>query len=161
MKLKILQARLHQYMTHELPDIQIGLRKGRGTRDQIDNIQRIIEKARKFQKNIYFCFMDYAKTFDCVDHNKTCKMLKEMGIPEHLNCLLRSLCAGQEATVRTQQGTTEWFQIRKGVSQGYILSPCLFNFYAEYFMWIKIAGEMSITSDMQMVTPLWQKAKKN
>ena len=161
MKLKILQARLHQYMTHELPDIQIGLRKGRGTRDQIDNIQRIIEKARKFQKNIYFCFMDYAKTFDCVDHNKTWKMLKEMGIPEHLNCLLRSLCAGQEATVRTQQGTTEWFQIRKGVSQGYILSPCLFNFYAEYFMWIKIAGEMSITSDMQMVTPLWQKAKKN
>ena len=121
-------------MNCELSDVQAGFRKGRGTRDQIDNIQRIIEKARKFQKNIYFCFMDYAKTFDCVDHNKTWKMLKEMGIPEHLNCLLRSLCAGQEATVRTQQGTTEWFQIRKGVSQGYILSPCLFNFYAEYFM---------------------------
>ena len=161
MKLKILQARLHQYMNHELPDIQVGLRKGRGTRDQIDNIQRIIEKAIKFQKNIYFCFMDYAKTFDCVDHNKTWKILKEMGIPDHLNCLLRSLCAGQEATVRIQQGTTEWFQIEKGVSQGYILSPCLFNFYAEYIMWIKIAGEMSITSDMQMITPLWQKAKKN
>ena len=109
-------------------------RKGRGTRDQITNIHWIIEKAREFQKNIYFCFIDYVKTFDCVDHNKLWKILKEMGIPDHLTCLLRSLYAGQEATVRTGHGTTDWFQIRKGVRQGYILSPCLFNLHAEYIM---------------------------
>ena len=117
-----------------LPDVQAGFRKGRGTRDQIANIHWIIEKAREFQKNIYFCFIDYAKTFDCVDHNKLWTILKEMGIPEHLTCLLRNLYAGQEATVRTGHGTTDWFQIREGVHQGYILSPCLFNVCAEYIM---------------------------
>ena len=106
---KIFQARLHQYVNHELPDVQAGFRKGRGTRDQIANIRRIMEKAREFQKNIYFCFIDYAKAFDCVDHNKLCKILKEMGIPDHLTCLLRNLSAGQEATVRTGHGTTDWF----------------------------------------------------
>ena len=132
--LKILQARLQQYMNRELPDVQAGFRKGRGTRDQIANICWIIKKAREFQKNIYFCFIDYAKAFDCVDHNKLWKILKEMGIPDHLTCLLRNLYAGQEATVRTGHGTTDWFQIGKGVCQGCILSPCLFNFYAEYIM---------------------------
>ena len=125
--LKILQARLQQYMNHELPDVQAEFRKGRGTRDQIVNICCIIKKAREFQKNIYFCFIDYAKAFDCVDHNKLWKILKEMRIPDHLTCLLRNLYAGQEATVRTGHGTTDWFQIGKGVGQGYILSPCLFN----------------------------------
>ena len=109
--LKILQARLQQYVNHELSDAQAGFRKGRGMRDQIANIRWIIEKAREFQKNIYFCFIDYAKAFDCVDHNKLCKILKEMGIPDHLICLLRNLCAGQEATVRTGHGTIDWFQI--------------------------------------------------
>ena len=118
-------------MNRELPDVQAGFRKGRGTRDQIANIRRIIKKAREFQKNIYFCFIDYAKVFDCVAHNKLWKILKEMGIPDHLTCLLRNLYAGQEATVRTGHGT-DWFQIGKGVCQGCILSPCLFNFYAEY-----------------------------
>ena len=182
--LKILQARLQQYVNCELPDVQAGFRKGRGTRDQIANIRWIMEKGREFQKNIYFCFIDYAKTFDCVDHNKLWKILKEMGIPEiklptsagswkkgrefqkniyfcfidyakafdcvdhkklwkmlqemgmqdHLTCLLRNFYAGQEATVRTGHGTTNWFQIGKGVHQGCILSPCLFNFYAEYIM---------------------------
>ena len=132
--LKILQARLQQYMNCELPDVQAGFRKGRGTRDQIANIRWIIEKARQFQKNIYFCFIDYAKGFDCVDHNKLWKIQKEMGIPDYLTCLLRNLYAGQEATVRTGHGTTDWFQIRKGVPQGCILSPCLFNVYAEYIM---------------------------
>ena len=132
--LKILQARLQQYVNRELPDVQTGFRKGRGTRDQIANILWIIRKAREFQKNIYFCFIDYAKAFDCVDHNKLWKILKEMGIPDHLICLLRNLYAGQEATVRTGHGTTDWFQIGKGVCQGYILSPCLFNLYAEYIM---------------------------
>ena len=132
--LKILQARLQQYVNHELPDVQAGVRKGRGTRDQIANICWIIERAREFQKNIYFCFIDYAKVFDCVDHNKLWKILKEMGIPDHLTCLLRNLYAGQEATVRTVHGTTDWFQIRKGVHQGCILSPCLFSLYAEYIM---------------------------
>ena len=111
--LKILQARLQQYVNRELPDVQAGFRKGRGTRDQISNIRWIMEKAREFQKNIYFCFTDYAKAFDCVDHNKLWKILQEMGIPEHLICLLRNLCAGQEATVRTGHGTTDWFQIGK------------------------------------------------
>ena len=121
-------------MNHELPDVQAGFRKGRGTRDQIANISWIIEKAREFQKNIYFCFIDYAKAFDCVDHNKLWKILKEVGIPDHLTCLLRNLYAGQEATVRTEHGTADWFQIGKGVCQGSILSPCLFNLHAEYIM---------------------------
>ena len=121
-------------MNRELPDIQSSSRKGRGTRVQIANIHWITEKAREFQKYIYFCFIDYAKAFDCVDHNKLWKILKEMGIPDHLTCLLRNLYAGQEAKVRTGQGTTDWFQIGKGVCQGCILSPCLFNFYAEYIM---------------------------
>ena len=121
-------------MNRELPDVQARFKKGRGTRDQIANIHWIIEKAREFQKNTYFCFIDYTKAFDCVDHNKLWIILKEMGIPDHLTCLLRSLYAGQEATVRTEHGTTDWFQIGKGVYQGYILSPCLFNLYAEYIM---------------------------
>ena len=125
--LKILQARLQQYVICELPDVQAGFRKGRGTRDQIANIRWIIEKARGFQKNIYFCFIDYAKAFDCVDHNKLWKILKEMGIPDHLTRLLRNLYAGQESTVRAGHGTTYWFQIGKGVRQGCILSPWLFN----------------------------------
>ena len=132
--LKILQVRLQQYVIHELPDIQASFRQGRGNRDQIANICWIIEKAREFQKNIYFCFIDYAKALDCVDHNKLGKTLKEMGIPDHLTCLLRNLYASQEATVRTGHGTTDWFQIGKGVRQGCILSPCLFNLYAEYIM---------------------------
>ena len=149
--LKILQARLQQYMNRELPDVQAGFRKGKGTRDQIANICWIMEKAREFQKNIYFCFIDHAKAFDCVDDNKLWKILQEMGIPDHLTCLLRNLYAGQEATVRIGHGTTDWFQIEKGVCQGCILSPCLFNFYAEYIMrnagleetqaGIKIAGQ--------------------
>ena len=121
-------------MNHELPDVQAGLRKGRETRDQIANIYWIIKKARELQKNIDFCFIDYAKDFDYVDHKKLWKILKKMGIPDHLICLLRNLYAGQEATVRTGLGTTDWFQIGKGVSQGCILSPCLFNLYAEYIM---------------------------
>ena len=121
-------------MNCELPDVQAGFRKGRRTRDQIANIHWITEKAREFQKNFYFCFIDYAKAFDCVDHNKLWKILKKMGIRDHLTCLLRNLYAGQEATVRTGHGTTDWFQIGKGVRQGFILSPCLFNFYAEYIM---------------------------
>ena len=133
--LKILQARLQQYMNYKLPDIQDGFRKGRGTtRDQIANICWIIEKTRELQKNIYFCFIDYAKAFDCVDHNKLWKILREMGMPDHLTCLLRNLYAGQEATVRTGHGTTDWFQIGRGVCQGCTLSPCLFNLYAEYIM---------------------------
>ena len=119
---------LQQYVNHELPDVQAGFRKGRGTKDQIANTCWIIEKVGEFQKNIYFCFIDYAKAFDCVDHNKLWKILKEMGIPDHhLTCLLRNLYAGQEATVRTGHGTTDCFQIGKGVRQGCILSPCLFN----------------------------------
>jgi len=125
--LKILQARLQQYINHELPDVQAGFRKGRGTRDQIANIRWIIEKSREFEKNIYFCFIDYAKAFERVDHNKLWKILKEMGITDHLTCLLRNLYAGQEATVRTGHGTTDRFQIQKGVLQDCILSPCLFN----------------------------------
>ena len=130
--LKILQVRLQQSMNCELPDVQAGFRKDRGTRDQIANICWIIEKAREFQKNI--CFIYYGKAFDCVDHNKLWNILKEMGIRDHLICLLRNLYAGQEATVRARRGTTDWFQIGKGVRQGCILSPCLFNLYAEYIM---------------------------
>ena len=166
--LKILQARLQQYLNCELPDVQAGFRKGRRTRDQIANIHWIIENAREFQKSIYVCFIEYAKAFD---HNKLWKTLKEMGIPDHLTCLLRNLYAGQEATVRTGHGTTDWFQIGKGVRQGCILSPCLFNLYAEYIMRntgvdeaqaaSRLQGEISITSAMQMTPPLWQKAKRN
>ena len=169
--LKILQARLQQYVNRELPDVQAGFTNGRGTRDQIANICWSMEKAREFQKNIYFCSIDYAKAFDCVDHNKLWKILTEMGIPGHLTCLLRNLYAGQEATFRTGHGTTDWFQIGKGVCQGCILSPCLFNLYAEYIMrnvgWKKhklesrLLGEISITLDMQMTPPLWQKVKRN
>ena len=167
--LKILQARLQQNMNCELPDIQAGFRKGRGTRDQIANIRWIIRKAREFQKNICFCFIDYAKAFDCVDHNKLWEILKEMGIPNHLTCLLRNLYAGQEATVTTGHGTTGWFQIGKRVRQSCILSPCLFN--AEYIMrnaglkeaqaGSRLQAEISITSYMQMTPPLWQKVKRN
>ena len=121
-------------MNCELPDVQAGFRKGRGARDQIANIHWIIEKAGEFQKNIYFCFIDYAKAFDCVDHNKLWKILKEMGIPDHLISLLRNLYAGQEATVRAGHGTTDWSQIGKGGRQGCMLLPCLFNVYAEYFI---------------------------
>ena len=119
-------------MNWELPDVQAEFRKGRGTRDQIANIHWINEKAREFQKNI--CFIDYTTAFDYVDHNKLWKILQEIGIPDHLTNLLRNLYAAQEATVRTGPGTTDWFQIGKGVRQGYILSPCLFNLYAEYIM---------------------------
>ena len=148
--LKILQARLQQYVNHELPDVQTGFRKSRGTRDQIANICWIIEKAIEFQKNISFCFIDYAKVLDCADHNKPWKILKKMGVSDHLTCLLGNLHAGQETGVRTGQGKTDWLQIGKGVRQGCILSPCLFSFCAEYIVWntrlnetqagIKIAG---------------------
>ena len=129
--LKILQASLQQYLNPELPDVQAGFRKGRGTRNQIANILWIMEKAREFQKNIYFWFIDYAKAFDCVDHNKLWKILKEMGIPDHLTCLLRNLYAGQEVTVRTGHGTMDWFKIEKEVHQDCVLSSCLFNLYRE------------------------------
>ena len=131
---KILQARIQQYVNRELPDVQSGFRKGRGNRDQIVNMRWIIKKAREFQKNIYFCFIDYAKDFEYVEHNKPWKILQEMGIPDHLTCLLRNLYAGQEATVRTGHETMDWFQIGKGVRQGCILLLCLFNCYAEYIM---------------------------
>ena len=130
---KILQGRLQQYLNYELPDVQAGFRKGRGTRDQIASISWIIKKAREFQKNIYFCFIDYDKAFDCVDHNKLWKILQEMGIPDYLTCFLRNLYAGQVVTVRIGHGT-DWFQIKKGIHQGCISSPCLFNLYAEYIM---------------------------
>ena len=170
--LKILQARLQQYMNHELPDVQAGFRKGRGTRDQIANIRWIIKKAREFQKNICFCFIDYTKAFDCVDHKSLRKILKEMGILDHLTCLLRNLYVGQEAIAiaRTRYGTADWFQIRKGVHQG-LLSPCLFNLYAEYIMrnaglnegqaGIKIAGRNNNNLRCTDETTLWHKVKKN
>ena len=139
--LKILHARLQQYVKHKIPDVQAGFRKGRRTRDQIANICWIIKKARQFQKNIYFCFIDYAKAFDSVDHNKLWKILKEMGILDHLPCPLRNLYAGQEATVRTRHGTTDWFKIEKGVCQGCILSLCLYNLYAKYIMQISRLAE--------------------
>ena len=158
-------------MNHELPNVQAGFRKGRGTRDQIANIRWIMEKEREFQKNIYFCFIDYVKAFHCVDHNKLWKILKEMGIPDHLTCFLRNLYAGQEAVVRTGHGRTDCFQIGKGVCQGYILSSCLLNLHAEYIIkmpgWMKhklesrLPGEITITSDMQMTPRLLQKVKRN
>ena len=167
--LKILQTKLQQYMNHKLPDVQAEFRKVRDpeiqrTRGQIANIYWITKKAREFQKSIYFCFTDYDKAFDCVDHNKLWKILKEMGIPYHLIYLLRNLYAGQEETVRSGHGTTDWFQIGKGVRQVCILSSCLFNLHAEYIMktlgWMKhmlesrFLGEISITSDTQMTPPL-------
>ena len=158
-------------MNRELPDVQAGFRKGRGTRDQIANIYWIIKKAREFQKNIYFCFIDYAKAFGCVDHNKLWKILQEMGIPDNLICLLRNLYAGQEATAGTGHGTTDWFQIGKGVCQSCILSPCLLNLYVEYIMrnagldeaqaGSKISGRNINDLRYADTPPLWQKAKRN
>ena len=158
-------------MDCELPDVQAGFRKGRRTRKQTANNRWIIEKARKVQKTVYFCFIDYVKAFDCVDHNKLWKIMKEIGIPDHPTCLLRNLYAGQEATVKTGHGTTDWFQTRKGVCQGCILSPCLFNLYAEYIMrnarldeaqaGIKIAGRNINNLRYADTPPLWQKVKKN
>ena len=155
---KILQARLQQYVNWELPNVQAGFGKGRGTRYQIANIYWIIEKAREFQKNIDFCFIDCAKTFDCVDHNKMWKILKEMGLPDHLTCLLRNLCAGQETTVRIRHGTTDWFKIGKGVWQGCISPPCLFNLlqntscempgWMSYKLELRLLGETSTISDV-------------
>ena len=159
------------------PEWQLWFRRGEVIHpDQGEQIQGvselpihwIIEKAREFQKNIYFCFTDYTKAFDCVDHNKLWKILQEMGILDHLTCLLRNLYAGQEVTVRTRHGTTDWLQIMKRVRQGCILSPCLFNLYAEYTLGLtthklesRWPGETSITSDMQMTLPLWEKEKRN
>ena len=149
----------------------LDLEKAEESEIQIANIARFIEKAREFQKNIYFYFIDYAKSFDCVNHNKLYKILKEMRIPDHLTCLLSNLYADQEVTIRTRHGTMNWFQAGKGVHQECILSPCLFNLYAEYIMWnagldkaqaeSRLPGEISITSDMQMTPPLWQKVKRN
>ena len=170
--LKILQARLQQYMNWELPDVQTGFRKVRATRDQTANIHWIIEKAREFQKNTYFCFSDYAKTFDCVDHNKLWKILQGMGISDYLTFLLRNLYAGQEATHKTGYETTDWFQSRKGVHQGCILSLCLFNLYAEYIVrntrleeaqaGVKIARRnINNLRYANWHYPLWQKVKRN
>ena len=178
--LKIFQARFQEYRNRELPDVQTGFRKGRGTRDQIPNICWIIKKATEFQKNIYSCFTDYAKAFDCVGHNKLWKILKEMAIPDHLTCLLRNLYTGQESTVRTGHGTTDWFQIGKGVRQGCILPPCLVNLYAEYIMrnagldeaqaGIKIAGrninnlrytdDTTLTAESEELKSLLKKVKE-
>ena len=151
-------------MNNELPDVQASFRKGRETRYQIANIHWIVEKRREFQENIYFRFIDYTKAFDCVDHNELWKILKDMRIPDDLTCLLRNLYAGQEATVRTGHETTDWFQKGKGARQGCLLSPCLFNFYAECIMRnvqaekhrleSRLPGEISITSEMQMTLSL-------
>ena len=165
--LKILQARLQQYANRELPDVQAGLRKGRGIRNQIANIHWIIEKVREFQKNIYFCFIDHSKAFDYVHHNKLWKILKEMGIPDHLTCLLRNLYAGQEATVRTRHGTMNWFQIRKGKAVCYhpAYLTCMQSTWCEMPGWMKhklessLLGEISVTSDMQMTPSSWQKVE--
>ena len=169
--LKILQARLQQYVNHELPDVQPGFSKGRETRDQTANIRWIIEKVREFQKNIYFCFIDYAKAFVWITINCG-KFWKRWEYQTTWPASKRNLYAGQEATVRTGHRTTDWFQIGKGVCQGCILSPCLFNLYTEYTScemldWMnhkresRLLGEISVTSDTQMIPPLWQKAKKN
>ena len=167
--LKILQASLQKYMNLEIPDVQTGFRKVRGMKDQTDNIRWIIKKAWELQKIIYFHFICNVKIFDFVDHNKLWKILKEMGIPDHLTCHLRNLYAGQEAIVGTRHGTTEWFQVGKGVCQGCILLACLFILYAAYIMWnagldeakleSTLPREISIISDMQMTPPLWQKRK--
>ena len=166
---KILQVRLQQYVNCELPDVQARFRKDRETRDQIVNILWIIKEAREFQENIYFCFIEYAKAFDCVDHCKLWKILKEMGIPDHLTCLWTNLYADQEATVRIGHGMTDLFQIGKGVHQSCILLPCYLtsmqSTLCKMLGWIKhklesrLPGEISITSDIQMTSPLWQKAK--
>ena len=158
-------------MNRELPDVQAGFRKGKGTKNQIANICWNIKKAREFQRNMHFCFSDYVKAFDCVDHNKLWKILQEMGIADHLTCLLRNLFAGWEGTVRTGHGTIDWFQIGKGVHQASILSPCLFNLYAEYIMrnagldeaqaGIKIARRNINNLDMEMIPPFWQKVKRS
>ena len=168
--LKILQVRLQQCVKYELPDVQAGFRKGRGTRDQIANIHWITEKAREFEKNIYFCFIYCAKAFDCVDHNKLWKIFKEMEIPDHLTYLLRNLFAGQEATVRTGHGTADCFQMGKGVHQGHILSHYIFNLYADYIMrnagqdeaqaGIKIAGRNINTLRYAEDTTLMAESKK-
>ena len=168
--IKILQAMLQQYVNCEVPDVPAGLRKGRGTRNQVANTCWIIEKAREFQKSMYFSFIDYAKAFDCVDQNKLWKILKEVGIPDQLTCLRRNLYADQEASVRIGHGTTDWFKTGKGVQQGCILSTCLFYMQStscKMLGWMthkletRFPGEISITSDMQMLPPLWQKVKKN
>ena len=167
--LKILQARLQQYMNQELPDVQAGLRKGRGTRDQIANIHWIIEKAREFQKNIYFCFIDYSKAFDCVDHNKLWKILKEMGILDHLTCLLQNLYAVQEATEQDmkQTGSKLGKEYKKSIYCHCAYLTCMQSTSCEILGWMKhklesrFLGEISITSDMQMTPRLWQKVKRD
>ena len=166
---QIFQDRLQQYMNQELPDVQAGFRKCRGTRDQMANIRWVIEKARKLQKNIYFCFIDYAKAFDCVNHHKLWNILQEMGIPDHLTCLLRNLYAGQEATVRTGHETTDWLQIGKEYIKAVYCHPAYLTYMQstsyEMLGWMKhklesrLPGQSSTTSDMQMTPPLWQKAK--
>ena len=157
--LRIFEARLQQYMNREFPDTQAGFRKGRGTRDQIANICWIIEKAREFWKNIYFCFIDYDNAFDCVITTNCEKILKEMGIPDHITCLLRNLYVGKEAILRTRHGTINWFKIGKGVHQDCILSPYLFNMQStscDLLGWMKfklesrLPGEISIASDVNM-----------
>ena len=160
---KILKARLQQYMSWELPDVQAGFRKGRGTSDQISKIHWVIEKAREFQKNIHFWFIDYTRAFDYMDHNKWWKILKKMGLSDDLTCLLRNLYAAQLITVGTEHGTMDLFQVGKGIHQSYILSPCLFNFYVQYIMGkagldeaqleSRLWREISIISDMQMTAP--------
>ena len=170
-RLKIVHARFQHYANQELPYVQAGFRKRKGTRDQIVNIPCIIEKAKEFQKKIYLCFIDFAKAFDCVDHNNLWKALKEIGIPDHLTCLLRNLYAGQEAAVRSLYGTTDWFKIEKAARQGCLLSPCLFNLYAEHIMrnarvdelqaGIKIGGRnINNLRDVEDTT-LMEKAKSN
>ena len=170
--LKILEGRLQQYVNPELPDIQAGFTKGKGTRDQIANIYWIIyRKSKRIPEKHLPLLYWLPQSLDCVDHNKLWIILKEMGIPGHLTCFLRNLYAGQEATVRTGHETMDWFKIEKGVHQGCILSPCLFNLYAEHIMQnaeldeaqvgIRVPGEISITSDMQMIQPLWQTVKRN
>ena len=168
--LKILQARLQQYVNQELPDVQAGFRKGRGTRDQIANICWIIEKAREFQKNIYFCFIDYTKAFDYADHNKLWKILQNIRIPDHLTCLLRNLYAGQEATVRTRHGKMDWFQIGKRPVKDVYCHPAYLTYIRIHHvkcraemhkLETRLLGEISITSYTQMTPPLWQKTKKN
>ena len=169
--IKIPQARLQQYVNRELPDVQAGFRKGRGTRDQIANIHWIIKKAREFQENIYFCFVDYAKSFDCVDHNKLWKILKEMGIPDHLTCLLRNLYVGQEAKLELdmeqQTGSKEEKEYVKAVYCNLAYLTYMQSISWETLGWKKhkvesrLPGEISITSAMQMTPPLWQKVKRN
>ena len=167
-----LQERLQQYLNRELQDVQAGFRKGRGTRDQIANIHWVIEKAREFQKSIYFCFIDYTKAFDCVDHNKLWEILQEMGIPDHLICLLRNLYVGQEATVKTKYGKMDYFLIGKGVHQGCILlayltymqsTSCKMLGWMKHKMESRFPGEISITLDMQMTPSLcrkWRRTKE-